>query len=152
METVIRWRTRWKRYRAGSGPVVCWLTASQKIPDNNSNNKILIYSLCKFLWCKYSYVWHHDLFQATSGLLPDLKTPEYLALGFPELGEAIFIGLVSRHLKTQLCSRHHIENLGIGRMPSLRWMKHKICYSNSFLSTWEREQCPLCEVVGNSVK
>lgn len=29
-ENVSRWRTKWKSYRAGSGPVVYWLTASSR--------------------------------------------------------------------------------------------------------------------------
>lgn len=137
-ENITRWRMRWRRYRARFRPVVCWLTVFQKYSNNNndSNNHKTETWLVAFasFYGVNTPSWRHDPFQAASGLMSAHKVPEYLAISFPEQVGVISTGSVPKYTCTQLCSKQCIKKLGIGRMPSLRWMKHKKYNSNSFLS------------------
>lgn len=85
--------------------------------------KILSYSICQFLGCKYSY----------HGIMAHFKLPEFNISSWTSWILSNWLFWASRShlhwLSTQVlmdstCSKHYIKALGIGKMPSLGWMKY----------------------------
>lgn len=113
-----------------------------KNPANKTNNKILIclpISPTMAPWSIFRYQWFTIGSQNTQLLSTCVCWEEPSSLVS-----------VSKYLWTQVCFKHRIQSLGMGRMQNLRWMKHKKHNSNSFQNEfwvfsipWDRESSAL---------
>lgn len=138
---------RWRRYWAGSGPELCWLTAPQKTNHHNKP-KSWVTAFANFLDVNTLTMasWPISSYQ---NLTSAHELPEYLATGSSELVEAISIGSVPKYSWTQLAQSTTSRLLGLERCQVWDEWNIKKCTSNSFLSTREkRKQCLHCGVMG----